>query len=76
MRSAKLKECCTREFLFSVVLSFLVSIVVVVVDQALQYHYHAKQFLICDDFFKTDDLMEKRVTKTTTAAANFTKDHL
>ena len=24
---------------------------VVVVDQALQYHYHAKQFLICDDFF-------------------------
>ena len=57
-------------------LSFLVSVVVFVVDQALQHRYHAKQFFICDDFVKTDDLVAKRVTKTTSAAGNHTIDHL
>ena len=38
---------------------------VVVVDQALQYHYHAKQFLICDDFFngKTCDENDVRCSQ-------------
>ena len=60
------KKGAVRE---SFCLSFLVSVVVFVVD-------HAKQFLICDDFVKTDDLMAKRVTKTRSAAGNHTKDHL
>ena len=67
------KKGAVRE---SFVLSFLVSVVVFVVDQALQRRYHAKQSLICDDFVKTDDLMAKHVTKTRSAAGNHTKDHL
>ena len=67
------KKAAVRD---SFCLSFLVFVVVFVVDQALQHRYHAKQFLICDDFVKTDNLMAKRVTKTRSAAGNHTKDHL
>ena len=62
------KKAAVRE---SFCLSFLVSVVVFVVDQALQHRYHVKQFLICDDFVKA-----KRVTKTRSSAGNHTKDHL